>query len=75
MDDHECGGGGNGSSGEEEDTAGSDNGGAASDAGPCTADAEGVVAEMSPEDEALRRAQIDELLAIQSTSVNQYDDI
>ncbi|KAJ7694277.1 hypothetical protein B0H14DRAFT_3044225 [Mycena olivaceomarginata] len=75
MDDHERGGGGNGSSGEEEDTAGSDDGGAASYADPCTADAEGVVAEMSPEDEALRRAQIDELLAIQSTSANQYDDI
>ncbi|KAJ7306264.1 hypothetical protein DFH08DRAFT_824713 [Mycena albidolilacea] len=63
------------SSSEEEDTAGDDDGEAASDAGPRTAEAEGVVAEMSREERVLRRAEMDELLAIQSASVGQYDDI
>jgi hypothetical protein len=39
------------------------------------AEVEGAVAEMSMEERASRRVKMDELLAIQSTSVGQYDDI
>ncbi|KAJ7821086.1 hypothetical protein B0H14DRAFT_3471768 [Mycena olivaceomarginata] len=74
--DSDGGGGGNSSSGEEEDTASrNDDDGAGSDAGPRTAEEEGMAPEMSLEERASRRAEMDELLAIQSTSVGQYNDI